>query len=87
MTEYVRQMEQDDLMEKQSTINEVDALRSVFYKLFQTNKADENDFDDKTLLRVNVTESAFNPFFDEDEEIEVEASKVFGTDNRFEHLK
>lgn len=64
-TTYERQREQDEKVSKMKSINEVEALRSVFYNFFdtQSKKGDEN-VNDKVLISMSPAESNINPFFD-----------------------
>ena len=65
-SEYVRQLEQDEKIAKLKSINEVEALRGVFYKLFDTSKSNEteNTASDNVLISMNLPEVELNPFFD-----------------------
>lgn len=50
-------------MAKYKTINEVQALRGVFYNFFDMNADDEkNGANDKVLVSMQVAEADFNPF-------------------------
>ena len=52
------------------SINEVEALRGVFYSFFEAGKVDNGDGDDsnnKILISMQVTQHQLNPFFEEEE--------------------
>mmetsp|Transcript_11164 Transcript_11164/g.13178 ORF Transcript_11164/g.13178 Transcript_11164/m.13178 type:complete len:81 (+) Transcript_11164:1698-1940(+) len=58
-------MEQDEKLSKLSSINEVEALRSVFYKLFEAKQSEQDSVNNKNvLISMNLPEMQFNPFFD-----------------------
>lgn len=49
-TEYEKQRQQDDMMAGLKSINEVDALRGVFYKFFEMKDINGKDNEDEKVL-------------------------------------
>ena len=67
-TEYSSQREYDDKMSKLKTINEVEALRGVFYSFFEMKDVSGRDnAKDKVLISMQVAEASLNPFYNFDE--------------------
>ena len=56
------------------TINEVQALKGVFYNFFEMKNQDgEDGTNDKVLISMQVAEASLNPFYNfEDEQFEKE---------------
>ena len=50
-------------MAELKSINEVEALRGVFYNFFDTNKKDDNTARDRALIIMQVAEASINPFY------------------------
>lgn len=55
-------------MAKLRYINEVVALRGVFFKLFETKQREQENVGEKVLIRVNLLENQYNPFLDYEED-------------------
>ena len=67
---FARQREHDEKIAKMKSINEVEALRGVFYSFFEAGKVNSGDGDDSTnkiLISMQVGEHQLNPFFEEEE--------------------
>ena len=98
-TDYRRQREQDEKISKFKTINEVQALRGVFYNFFEMKDVQGKDAtNDKVLISMQVAETSLNPFYnfgDEDEEADNvgldTSSRMFAYSSNlsgmFEHLQ
>ena len=86
-------MENDLKMSKLGRINEVVALRGVFYKLFETKQREQDNKNEKVLVSMLVPENNFNPFIEYDQEDtanldESSASLMFASkDKLFDHIR
>ena len=61
---FVRQREQEEKMNKLRTVNEVQALRGVFYSFFEMKDVQGKDSpNEKVLISMQVAENNLNPFF------------------------
>ena len=66
---YDSQREQDERMGKMKSINEVEALRGVFYSFFEVKGLQEGDeTNDKVLISMQAPNVAMNPFIKFNEE-------------------
>ena len=75
-TDYRRQREQDEKISKFKTINEVQALRGVFYNFFEMKDVQGKDAtNDKVLISMQVAEQSMNPFWNLGEQVDEEGDK------------
>lgn len=66
---YEKQYEQDQKMSKLKSINEVAALRGVFYNFFDTQAVNISANDsDRVLISMQKLEVDLNPFYEEEDE-------------------